>query len=423
MRRRVKEICKTLMILLLLASVALLSLTAVSFSGAELPFLAGLASRMRGEADQPPRKARELALTDAAVPLLISVRTEAGRTSFWGAGGEQSGVYETLGGYLAEALDTAGEPAAAGKSALETAAMSDSLLFQFPGELPLPVLAAWMDASCDAELTASVFLLEARQNGVRLLVYGQNGCYEMNTRAAAAPLLRALRSYPDDGTRLAAETEDAVYGRLDPLTLIDPAVDEMAAVNSVNPCDETFLTAAAESLGFNPYGDASYRDAAGNLVFTEADCSMRVDADGVVVLRNQSQSGRFRAAGSDSGAQIEYVRTLLDRIAAGKLGDASLQFTAIGQEDGQTTVEFSYILAGLPVIPAGGAAVSARFDGASLAELRVRVRAYTLSQTETIALLPPAQAAAVLEDGGALCLAYADRGEAKLSAGWLRQAR
>ena len=420
MKRRTKEICKTLMILLLLGSVALLSLTAVSFSGAEIPVLTALASRLRGGAYQPPVKAQELALTDAAVPLLITVRTEAGRTSFWGAQGEQKGVYETLGGYLAEALDTAGEPAAVKASVPEAAAMGDSLLFRFPGELPLPVLAAWMDASCGAELTASLFLLEAGENGVRLLVNGQDGCYAMDTRAAAGPLLRALRSYPDDGTRLAAETGDAVYDHLDPLTLVDPSTRSMAAAHSVNPCDETFLTAAAESLGFNPYGDASYRDAAGNLVFTEADCSLRADADGVVVLRNQSQSGRFRAAGSDDGACIEYIRALLEGMSAGKLGDASLQFTAIRNEDGQTAVEFTYVLAGLPVVQNSGAAAVAQFNGAVLTELRFRIRAYTLSQTEKIALLPPAQAAAVLEQGGSLRLSYADRGEERLSAGWLR---
>ncbi len=420
MKRRTKEVCKTLIIILLLVSVALLSLTAVSYSGAEFPFLTDLASSLRGEADQPPVKAQELALTDAAVPLLISVRTEAGRASFWGAQGEESGVYETLGGYLAEALDTAGEPAAARASALRESAMGDSLLFRFPGELPLPVLAAWLDASCGAELSASLFLLEVRESGVRLFLNGESGCFAMDTRAAAAPLLRALRSYPDDGTRLAAETGDAAYNHLDPLTLVDPSAVSMAAAHSANPCDETFLTAAAESLGFNPYGDASYRDAAGNLVFTEAECSMRADADGVVILRNQSQNGRFCAAGSDDGACSEYVRVLLDAMSAGKLGDASLQFTGLRHEDGRTTVEFTYLLAGLPVIQSNGAAAEAQFNGAVLTELRFRVRSYTLSQTERIALLPPAQTAAVLEDGAALRLSYADRGEENLSAGWLR---
>lgn len=418
---RIKEICKTLIIILLLLSLALLSLTAVSFSGAEIPFLNVLAGRLRGEAEQPPIKAQELALTDAAVPMLISMRTEAGRTSFWGAQGEQGGVYEILGGYLAEALDTAGEPSPAEASALEKAAAGDSLLFRFPGELPLSVLAAWMDASCDTELTANLFLLEVRENEVRLFLDGQSGCFVMDTRAAAAPLLRALRSYPDDGTRLAAETGDEVYSRLDPLTLVDPSAVSTPAAHSANPCDESFLTAAAESLGFNPYGDASYRDGAGGLVFTEADCSMRADADGVLFLRNQSPNGRFRAAGSDDGACIEYVRAMLENISAGALGDASLQFTGIRHEGGQTTVEFNYVLAGLPVIQSGGAAAEAHFNGAALTELRFRIRAYTLIQTEQIALLPPAQTAAVLEDGASLRLSYADQGEEKLNAGWLRR--
>lgn len=420
MKRRAKELCKTLMILLLLLSLILLSLTAVSYSGAEIPLLTDLASRLRGEGTQPPLKAQELALADAALPSLISVRAEAGRASFWGARGEPGGVYETLGGYLAEALDTAGEPVPAEAAALREAAMGDSLLFRFPGELPLPVLAAWMDASCGAGLSADLFVLGAGADKVRLLVSGRSGCYAMDTRAAAGPLLRALRSYPDDGTRLAAETGDAVYSRLDPLTLVDPSVVSLAAAHSANPCDETFLTAAAETLGFNPYGDAGYRDAAGGLVFTEADCSMRGDADGTLVLRNQSHSTRFRAAGNSDGARVEYVRALLEGISAGRLGDAALQLTAIRQEDGQTSVEFSYVLAGLPVMQSGGAAAVARFDGAVLAELRFRVRSYTLSQTESIALLPPAQAAAVLEDGAALRLSYADQGEEKLRAGWLR---
>ena len=420
MKRRAREICKTVIILMLLLSVAMLSLTAVSYSGAELPFLTNLTSRLRGEAYQPPIKAQELALTDAAVPSLISVRTEAGRTSFWGMQGEQSGVYETLGGYLAEALDTAGEPASAPPAALQSAAMGDSLLFRFPGEIPLPALAAWMDASCDTELSASLFLLEAGESAVRLFLSGESGCFVMKTQAAAGPLLRALRSYPDDGTRLAAETGDAVYDRLNPLTLVDPSMVSIPAAHSANPCDETFLTAAAESLGFNPYGDASYRDAAGNLVFTEADCSLWANADGEVILKSQSQSGRFRAAGSDDGACIEYVRALLDSMSAGKLGDASLQFAGINREDGRATVKFTYYLAGLPVIQSGGAAAEAQFNGAALTELRFRVRAYTVSQTEKIALLPPAQTAAALEDGASLRLSYADRGEEKLNAGWLR---
>lgn len=421
MKQRTREICKSLVILLLLLSVVLLSLLAVFYSGAEIPFLNGLASRLRGEADQPPVRAQELALTDAAVPSLISVRTDAGRASFWGARGEQSGVYESLGGYLAEALDTAGEAVGVTEDAFLEAAMGDSLLFCFPGEVPLPVLAAWMDAYSERFLSADLFLLEVQDSAVRLLLKGQLGCYAMETRAAAGPLLRALRSFPDDGTRLAAETGDAVYRHLNPLTLVDPSAVSMSAAHSSNPCDEAFLTAAAETLGFNPYGDASYRDAAGSLVFTEADCSMRADSDGVIILRSQPQSSRFRAAGSDDGACIEFVRALLDGMADGRLGDANLQFTGVRHDDGHTTVEFSYILSGLPVLQSGGKpAAEAQFTGAALTDLQFRVRSYSLSQTETAALLPPAQTAAALEDGAALRLAYADLGEEKLSAGWLR---
>ncbi len=419
MKHRVKELCRTLIILSLLLSVALLSLTAVSYSGTELPWLSRLAAWLEGGTELPPRKAQALAISDAASPLLISVRTDAGRASFRGRSGDWESVYGILGGYLAEALDTAGEPSPILAEDFQRAALGDGVLFRYPGEIPLPVLATWLDASCGAACSADRFLLELRNGKVRLLASGSSGTFAMETQAGAEALLRALRSYPDDGTRLAGEAGPGPYRHLDPLTLVDPSLTSLPAAARTDPCDEAFLIRAAGLLGFNPYGDASYRDTSGSIVFTEGDCSLRVDADGVLHLQDSSQTVRFRAAGSDDAARIEYVRALLEQLSGDQTGDASLQFSGLWQEEGQVTVAFSYILDGLPV-ELGGAGAEARFSGASLCDLRFRVRSYVLSQTEQIYLLPPAQAAAALEVGAELRPAYADRGQEKLSAGWLQ---
>lgn len=420
MKKRALETCKTLIILLLLLSAVFLALTAAAYSGSELPLVTRFAAGLRGEIEQPPRKEENPSLSDAATPLLISVHTDAGRTSFWGASAELSGVYETLGGYLAEALDTADEPSPIASSVFLNAAAGKGVLFRFPGEIPLPVLAAWLDASCAAQASADRFLLAPQDGSVQLLFSGADGSFLMNTQAGIDALLTALQLYPDDGTRLALETEDPAFARLDPLTLIDPSVTELSAAAGKNPCDDSFLTDAASVLGFNPFGDGSYRDAAGNTVFTETDWSMRVSADGNLFLRNHALDSRFSAAGSDDGSCVEYVRTLLDALARYRIGDASLQFTGLREEDGKKIVEFSYLLAGLPVEQPSGPAVEASFSGPVLSELRFRVRRYSLSQSERIRLLPPAQAAAVLEDGAELRLAYADQADGPMSAGWLR---
>jgi len=418
MRRRAIEWAKSAAIVLLLLSAALLTLTAVSYSGAQTPPLARLASDLRGASDQPPRKAQAPAQTDASSPLLISIRTGAGRASFWGASDELGDVYETLGGFLAEALGTAGAPARVSEADFSEGASDEGVYFRFPGEIPLPVLAAWLDASCAAPVSADRFVLSAGGDTLRLLAAGEGGVYAMETRAAARTLRAALLAYPDDGSRLAAET-DGPCARLDPLSLIDASVTSLAAGQASNPCDGAFLTAAAAALGFNPYGDGSYRDASGGVVFPEADCTLRFGGDGEMLLRSQALRSRFSAAGSGDGDCVEYTRALLETLSDGRLGDASLQFTALRHEDGQTVVSFSYILGGLPLSLGGDAAAEARFTGASLSELRFRVRRYTLSQTERISLLPPAQAAPVLPDGAPLELSYADEGDGALAAGWL----
>ncbi len=418
MRRRAIEWAKSAAIVLLLLSAAMLTLTAVSYSGAKTPPFTMLATYLQGASDQPPRKAESPALTDASLPLLISVHTDAGRASFWGALGERESVYETLGGFLAEALGTAAAPARASEADFREAALGEGVYFRFPGEIPLPVLGAWLDASCNAPVSADRFILSTGGGTVRLLAAGADGVYLMETRAATETLRGALLTYPDDGSRLAAEM-DGPCARLDPLSLIDASVTGLAAGQASNPCDGTFLTAAAAALGFNPYGDGSYRDAAGGVVFPESDCTLRFGGDGEMLLRNQALVSRFSAAGNSDGACVEYARALLEAVSDGWLGDASLQFTALRREDSQTLVTFSYVLGGLPLSMGGEAAAEARFTGTVLSELRFHVRSYTLSQTEWISLLPPAQAAPVLPDGALLELAYADQGDGALAAGWL----
>lgn len=414
---RALERCKTVIIVLLLLSVVLLSLTAVGYSGSgDVPLLSNLSRLLSGEQILPPKKAQEPTLTDAALPLTISVSSQAGRTSYHQDFDALDTAFESLGGHLAAALDTARDAQEITETEFTEAAAGSSILFRYPGSVPLPVLAAWLDADAsDLGLSGSVFLLSAEESGVALLICDDGTYWHLDTDADLVSFRDALDDTPADGTLLALESES--YQRLDPLTLIDPANVSVAAASASNPCDDIFLTHTATVLGFNPYGDTSYQDENGT-VYSETDCTLRISADGVLTLQNQNT--RFAAQSDSDGDRIEYVRSLLEAIAGDSLGDARLYFTGLEQTDTTTTVVFSAYLSGLAVTHPGGPAVTAVFQGAVLTDLTFRIRGYTLSQSETLPLMPAAQAAAIADPGTLLQPAYADSGELDLTAGWLR---
>lgn len=416
---RIIERCKTVIIVLLLLSVVLLALAAVGFSGSgDVPLLSDLSRLLAGEQILPPKKAQEPALTDAALPVVISVSSQAGRTSFHQNFETLDAAFESLGSHLAAALDTARDATEISQAKFAEAATGSSILFRYPGSVPLPVLAAWLDADAeDLGLSGSVFLLAAEEDGVALLLCDGSRYWHLTTDADLASFRDALDDNPADGTLLALESED--YSRLDPLNLIDPSDVSVAAVTASNPCDEAFLTRTATVLGFNPYDDTSYQDKNGT-VYSETDCTLRISSDGVLTLRNQGLAARFSAQSDSDGDRIEYVRSLLEAIAGDVLGDARLYFTGLEQADTSTTIFFSTYLSGLSVRRADGPTVEAVFQGSTLSELTFRIRSYTLSQSETLALMPAAQAAAIADRGTLLEPAYADNGEAKLTAGWLR---
>lgn len=418
MRFRIQELCKSLIIVLLLLCAVFLALSIYVYSGAESPLLNRLTAALDGTSVQPPRQDQTPTLTDAAQPLRISVLGSTGRASFQGDFAALDGAFEALGGYLAGALDTAGAPAEIPLTDFREAVARSGVYFEYPCAVPLDVLAAWLDADTELTLTANTFLLTAENGQVQLFLSDGARCHRVSTELDEASFSAVLDDYPADGTFFALESPD--FERLDPLTLIDPTRTAVAAGQSANPCTEAFLTATATTLGFNPYGEASYRDDAGSTIYTETDCSLRIDTDGTLLLRNQAAPSRFCANSAADGDRIEYARTLIEALTSGVAGDARLMLTGVTREEEQTIITFDYMLAGLPVRQADAAAVRAVFSGALLRELRLSLQTYTLSQTEQLGFLPAAQAAAVLPDGALLRLCYADGGDGTLRAGWLR---
>lgn len=414
-RPRTKETCKTIMIILLLLSVVLLSLTAIQYSGGD--GLSGIMQTLTGKASVPPKKTEDPTFTDAALPTAITAVGPAGRISYLGQFAALDDAFAALGGQLAAALDTAGDSTELTRSAFLQKALEAELCFYYPGSVPLTVLAQWLDATGD-DLTGSgrIFCLHRSENAVELLVEADGTCRSMTTEIDGAAFSAALETLGADGSFLAAEGGDG-YDHLDPLTVINPTFTDVHVVRASNP-DESFPKNAATALGFNPYGDSVYSDGS-STTYTDSDATLRIGADGVLTLENSGQSRRFTAAGSGDDQRIELVRSLTETIAADRLGDSRLYFTELTTDGQTTTIQFSCFVEGMEVLRVDGPAVEAVFQGSVLTELTLRLRTYAVT-SESMALLPPRQAAAIAPAGTTLLPGYADVGDSTLQANWLR---
>lgn len=416
MRPRTKETCKSIIIFLLLVSVVLLSLTAICYSGAD--GLSGVMQKLTGQVAIPPKKTEDPTFTDAALPTAITVLGPAGRISYQGEFAALDDAFAALGSQLAAALDTAGDSTELTRSAFVRDAVRAELCFYYPGSVPLTVLAQWLDAAGDG-LTGSgrVFCLRRDGDAVELLVEDDGIYRSITTEIDGNTFSAALETLGADGSFLAAEGGDG-YDHLDPLTIIQPTRTAVPTVRAANPVDDSFPKTAATALGFNPYGDSVYRDDS-STTYTDSDASLRIGADGVLKLENAGQAQRFAASGSGDAQRIELVRALTETITAERLGDSRLYFTGLTSDDTTATIQFSCFVEGLEVLRADGPAVEAVFQGSVLTELTIRLRTYGVT-SESTALLPPRQAAAIAPAGTLLLPGYADVGDSTLQANWLR---
>ena len=112
---------------------------------------------------------------------------------------------------------------------------------------------------------------------------------------------------------------------------------------------------------------------------------------------------------------MEAARELLATITSGALGDARLYFNGLQETAAGTVCEFAYYLNGIPVASLEPARVT--FSGTQITQVSMTLRTLQLT-AQSAALLPPAQAAAILKAGQLLTLQYTEQEEGVLRAAW-----
>ncbi len=422
MRRRLIELGKDIVIALLTLLILVLILLALpSRTLAGTPWLAAAVKPIAGlfGMNEAEFTYVETAVPapSAAQPAAISVQNVAGRYSAIYDEEALEQTYETLGALLAQALDSAeAPPQKVGRADVYDALLAPSAAFSYSSELPADVLAAWLNATSGVTETARWFILSVQDGCVQLYLVAEQA-FVCRTALSGDALMHALESYTPDGSRFAFEAPER-YSRVDGLSLLPEQLPVLYAASAGNPCDARFMTELAAELGFNPYGDAGYTDAAGTTMYSETDCTLSISADGELTLRTaQDAPARFGAEVDTPLAQIEAARALLARVTDAVSSEARLYLSGYETMPDGAVCTFDYSLGGVLVRLSDGPAATVRFTGSEITALHVRLRSYTRT-TEKLPLLPAAQAAAIVPAGTVLSVGYADTAASSLTAGW-----
>ena len=421
-RKKWLELGKDVLLVLLALTLAALTILALpAKTVTDTPWLAALvrpfASVMglsRGELLDTPMTDTG-SVTGAAQPIAVCVRNPAGRTSFQYDFSALDTAFEQFGAALGQALETAEDPVRTTALRVQAALGKTSVAFCYPGQIPSGLAASWLHVESDLTESAKWFILASEDAGVTLYLVGDE-LFSCRTQIPAEELEQLLQSCTPDGSFFAFESSAGYFSEVQPLSLLPGTTPAIHEVQTANPCDARFSDTLASTLGFNPYGDARYTDDAGNTTYTETGYALLVEASGRLELRSDGAASRFQAQSTDPAELVERARGLLSTMSAGALADARLYLTEFRQDGADAVCTFDYCLGGIPLVLSGGHAAQVRFSGTSVTQASLLLKTYTLT-TQTLSVLPPAQAAAILPAGSEMRLIYSDTGSG-VTAGW-----
>jgi len=419
MKKRIVETGKTLLIILLICT--LLLLTAASLPREMIrstPWLSSLLQPLAPVLGLPEAELTYVEdaqpVLDAAQPLTISVRNQVGRyTARWNFEALDQ-AYETLGGLLGQALDTAGEFSVVRVDRLPDALSQDSIFFDFGFQLPVLLLGSWLEASPEqTDAAGQLFILAEEDGCVNLYLSGEQ-CLMAPTAVQPEAMAVLLEQFRPDGSCFAFETES----HLSALTLLSEEDPSLEAALSSAPRDIRYAEGLATALGFNAYDENRYTDSTGTTYFSESNCSLQVSPSGEVLLMSSSPD-RFRATGATLEALVEDARVMVQLVLRDLAGEERIYLSGIRQEENRTICDFDYVLNGIPVSCGSKPAATVTFTDSAVTSLELKAVSFT-GTGEPLKILPAAQAAAIVPENGHLILKYYRSADGSITAGWAK---
>lgn len=413
--KQLLELGKTLLIIVLLCTLVLLAVASVPVETIRdnprlSRYLQPLAPLLGLPEAELAYVETALPALDAAQPVLISVSNSMGRsTAVWDFSALDA-QFETYGGLLGQALDTADLFTGTSDAQFRKALSGDSVFFRYGAKLPVALLASWLGAEQPAAVPQTdALLLSIEGDAVVLYLVGEPH-YRALTQmdpAALEPLLAQVRP---DGSKFAFEADSP----LSALTLLPGGSVSVSGVAVSNPCDNRYIDQLATDLGFNPYGETRYTDDEGTTYFSETNATLQISAAGDIRLTG-SPGNRFGSSSAEDNALVEQARRLVETAMGDLSSDGRIYLSGLYRQNNSTVCTFDYWVSGIPV---SGKTNAARVVFTGQAFSSMDLQAMTFRTTgETIHPLPVAQAAAIVPENSTLTLQYR-LSNSTLTAGW-----
>ena len=403
-KKRLVELGKDLVILLLIASALLL--------GAR----SGVIERLRRNID-PSRETGGAVATNvsaAAVPFAVAVVGEnaGGRCGLTCGVARVGETYDRFSAALGEALGSSGEPEQITERQWRAALTGPGVYFDFLYDQPLSLLAVWLGTEIDggaASHTARRICLSLEGEGLALYYirarYGEY--YRCATALSSSTLSARLRENTANGALFAFEIDENTG--VDPYVLLEPGIQSFARVTAANSLRDSTVLASLPGL-FEFSSVRSYSESDGT-VFVEGEATMRVTTGGTVNYRSKSGGLALGAEDMSAQAAVEAARRLCQNGPGASCGAASLGLSSLRYEQESDTyyISFEYAVDGVPVRLTEGAAAELTVSHGVLQEAVLRYRSYS-AEAEAVRPLPREQALAAADamGGSTLTLTYVD---------------
>lgn len=446
-KRRWIELGKDLLIGLLSLSAAALLLVSPLAQGSGLGRLLD-----QGTVQSALAPGTAQSIPAAAVPIRMTVRTQAG---LYGAQYDDeavSALFDMAGPLLGEALRYAGEPEPLGEAmanagetrrsvSVDPSLSADEgqwrallgsphIYFCYALPVPLSVLGSWLtpeESSSGLEGSARHILLTAFSSGTVVLCWQDEsgGFYLSETGLDASLHLDHIVESVTPNNAFFAFEGGALSGGVYPYTLFTGQDLYAPAYLSTDPVpisDSAQISRLLDALSFSDLNRAEGSDSA---IYVDGDDTVRLYPNGMV--RCHTVQGRYAAAPGLEGA-VESAWSLASAALEPFTGEARLYLHSVQERGGAYTVSFGYLLNGSPVIMSDRdwCAQFTVQDGA-VSEFTLYLRAYSLAGQDAL-LLPEEKAVAALaaltDDPRELIVQYQDAGDGTVEPGWVgRSAR
>lgn len=400
MKQRALEWTKTVLIILLVLN-AMLLIGRLALSQNRTASAADVFDFLRSAVSKETPAEEKLVARSAAVPVTGAVNGENGRCGMV-CSAEAGTLYYRILPTLAEALGSASEPESVGRERFEQALGAAGIYLEFDFSVDTTLLSAWLGGGSCPSVSASRYVLEARESGTVTLLFSDGvSFYASDTSVPCEAVTEHTGDYRPNGARFAFELVGAadMWQCVDPCALLVGGMNEdLPVYEQSTPAKTETATALMEAMELNPYVSGAYTDMDGWDVYLFSSGTLRVSPDGRAAF--QAASGGsiepLTAKREDTADAAELARSFLERTVAPFSGEASVGMSGCSVSGGRTVIEFSYYLGGARVTDTKAASFT--FENGALAGMEICWRIFTSTGSATSILAPQFECALLSGD-------------------------